>query len=935
MKSHGDIIEGLYPGYFDQGGAERYAAQGVTPAHALSMAMQYEGKVKMTAAAKANVAADIANGKEDVTKQTNVYSNVAMNAVATGLQAFVNTAGGDKNLHALWQSITSGSNPPTPEQITQIDQALAGVQMNVQSQLIKEKADRKTYANMTASDFDKEDKAALEPINTIRTLIHNQEYGLATAAIRANTMTEANTTSVLLANSQIAKAAALNKMSGALGQTAAISAASDVAAVMLPGFSVGVFNGTVGFGDIAKTLNTDKTLNPKTASEVASTLVKSTAEAIATGKATDQNVKDFVAKQMGPGGGMFAFFSGLKGDSDRYQVWNTYANPAIATRIAKLNDPDTTSAYGKWMVQSFENLGDIRGIAGRVAQANQSNGRNASQFVYNPKTSQFDVSPPIGADGKGLPPDSRQTEIETQANAIQPLNAGLKQVATFMKSVGIDPNDPARGIPKVLSDLRVGDPTGDQNSAAPAAPSPIRKQSEYPPDQPGVKYAKVPGSSYAPDNSGKSSASSAIDDATQVLSARDYLNSLSMHGFRMGDTSNLSPTFAVRMADAIHEAREAGLNVGVMSAFRTGDTTGSRYDAEGFSLHDKGGAIDVSGLDGPNGPATKQWAEIAAKHGIHNPYGVGNEREFNHWQMIPDKLEDRPDLVAKFEAAGDQPSKWKVLENEAKVHDNLNQDQMQDQQIPLDKRAKDVAPVIPDTKPSWFGRLLGYTEGPNKAPDDQHYPNDVDAKIAQQVKQTYGDAVATFLQPGSLTRHMSVPNLLTAFNDTGTFETASRIASTPEERDNILKNWLGAQKSPVSALGFDPNHTVTSLQKTDLNVAGIYMPKSDTMWYDTASQDSVVHESIHRGIEILRKSGDLPKSVEETMDNHGGEEYMVRALKVKYFGDIEAPIGKTSAQQVERAKQLMTEYPDFKQAMDDLENAAAKHLAMQHPKGPR
>lgn len=674
MKSHGDIIEGLYPGYFDQGGAERYAAQGVTPAHALSMAMQYEGKVKMTAAAKANVAADIANGKEDVTKQTNVYSNVAMNAVTTGLQTFVNTAGGDKNLHALWQSITTGGNPPTPEQITQIDQALAGVQMNVQAQLMKEKADRKTYANMTASDFDKEDKAAIEPINTIRTLIHNQEYGLATAAIRANTMTEANTTSMLLSNNQISKAAALNKLSGSLGQTAALSAASDIAAVMLPGFQVGAFNGTVGFGDIAKTLNTDKTLNPKTASEVASTLVKSTAEAIATGKATDQNVKDFVAKQMGAGGGMFAFFSGLKTDADRYQVWNTYANPAIAERVAKLNDPATTSAYGKWMVQSFENLGDIRGIAGRVAQANMANGRNASQFVYNPKTNQFDVSPPIGADGKGLPPDSRQTEMETQANAIQPLNAGLKQVATFMKSVGIDPNDPAKGIPKVLSDLRVGDPTGDQNVAASAAPSPVRKQSEYPPDQPGVKYAKVPGSSYAPDNSGKSSASSEIDAATQVSSAREYLNSLSMHGFRMGDTSNLSPTFAVRMADAIHEAREAGLNVGVMSAFRTGDTTGSRYDAEGLSLHDKGGAIDVSGLDGPNGPATKQWAEIAAKHGIHNPYGVGNEREFNHWQMIPDKLENRPDLTAKFEAAGDQPSKWKVLENEAKVHDNLNQD---------------------------------------------------------------------------------------------------------------------------------------------------------------------------------------------------------------------------------------------------------------------
>jgi hypothetical protein len=130
-----------------------------------------------------------------------------------------------------------------------------------------------------------------------------------------------------------------------------------------------------------------------------------------------------------------------------------------------------------------------------------------------------------------------------------------------------------------------------------------------------------------------------------------YLTSLSEHPNRPGDVSNMNPAFAGPLAAAIRQARAAGLPVGVMSGYRGDTTTGSAYDAGGNSSHGYGLASDISGLDGPNGKITNQWAQIAQANGLHNPYGVGNKAEFNHWQLPPQPLEQTPQLLASLKAA--------------------------------------------------------------------------------------------------------------------------------------------------------------------------------------------------------------------------------------------------------------------------------------------
>jgi hypothetical protein len=140
-----------------------------------------------------------------------------------------------------------------------------------------------------------------------------------------------------------------------------------------------------------------------------------------------------------------------------------------------------------------------------------------------------------------------------------------------------------------------------------------------------------------------------------------YLSGLSEHPDRPGDTSNFNPVFAAKLTSALQQARAAGLPLGVMSGFREPGQTGSAYDAGGNSSHTYGLASDISGLDGPNGKITNQWAQIAEANGLHNPYGVGNTAEFNHWQLPPQPLEKSPQLLASLQAAkatGNMQNVW-------------------------------------------------------------------------------------------------------------------------------------------------------------------------------------------------------------------------------------------------------------------------------------
>jgi hypothetical protein len=119
----------------------------------------------------------------------------------------------------------------------------------------------------------------------------------------------------------------------------------------------------------------------------------------------------------------------------------------------------------------------------------------------------------------------------------------------------------------------------------------------------------------------------------------------------------LHPAFALKLAAGIKALRDAGYsNAGINSAFRTGSGatgTGSRFDVAGESLHSLGAATDLGGIGSAGSAQAIKAHQILAGAGIYGPYGPYNSAEWNHFQLVPQKVvAGAPELVQKLGVAG-------------------------------------------------------------------------------------------------------------------------------------------------------------------------------------------------------------------------------------------------------------------------------------------
>lgn len=213
------------------------------------------------------------------------------------------------------------------------------------------------------------------------------------------------------------------------------------------------------------------------------------------------------------------------------------------------------------------------------------------------------------------------------------------------------------------------------------------------------------------------------DPALADTDPRAYLNDLSAHADRSGDTSLLHPDMAARLAGAIRDARAAGLPVTLQSGYRDPHATNSSYDTQGLSLHDKGGAADIGGIGGPGSPQANIWASIATAHGLFNPYlGTKSEgAEYNHWQLIPDKLENNPTMLNAIKAAGnDRAAVWNAI---SPLREDITAPSVGKTQSPVDM-VNAAFPV--NLPPSHIAQLLAsYQSGVMPTGDRAQFEKDV------------------------------------------------------------------------------------------------------------------------------------------------------------------------------------------------------------------
>jgi hypothetical protein len=148
--------------------------------------------------------------------------------------------------------------------------------------------------------------------------------------------------------------------------------------------------------------------------------------------------------------------------------------------------------------------------------------------------------------------------------------------------------------------------------------------------------------------------------ADELAEARAYLVETATPGYTMTRQGpelaieRLHPLFAIRLADALREARNSGMrDAGIFSAYRPPAFGIGGFSDKFNSLHSYGLAVDLAGIGGPGSAEAQRWHEIAAKHGVACPYGPHNSAEWNHCQPTSLKiiLADNP-LRETITAAG-------------------------------------------------------------------------------------------------------------------------------------------------------------------------------------------------------------------------------------------------------------------------------------------
>ena len=168
----------------------------------------------------------------------------------------------------------------------------------------------------------------------------------------------------------------------------------------------------------------------------------------------------------------------------------------------------------------------------------------------------------------------------------------------------------------------------------------------------------------APVNPASASSPAVIEErATEVLKpksaveeAKAYLIETATPGYTMVRQGvpvaigRLHPDFIVKLAAAVHLAREAGMtSAGVFSAYRPPAFGIGGFSDKFNSLHSYGLAADMTGIGGPGSPFAKQWQTIVRRIGLYLPYGPDNRAEFNHTQLVPTKMAPsflRPTITA-------------------------------------------------------------------------------------------------------------------------------------------------------------------------------------------------------------------------------------------------------------------------------------------------
>lgn len=259
------------------------------------------------------------------------------------------------------------------------------------------------------------------------------------------------------------------------------------------------------------------------------------------------------------------------------------------------------------------------------------------------------------------------------------------------------------------------------------------------------------------------------------------------------------------------------------------------------------------------------------------------------------------------------------------------------------------------------------------APPLTQYPSSADAQFARQSGFGYGQPTESYVQ-GNVARVLGSDKLVRPPDEKTVTKTARFIPQSgagreletltgavnndkdsrnldltdpnhADMRDKVgdvyARGALAANRNPIAALGFDPSHMVLDTEIKNPNIGGIYDGSKDAIYSNLGNKDfagssigSVVHESIHRGLNKLRQNPEYAP----IFKGMPPEESAVRYMMHKYAGDPEFGEGQTGDEQRQQAIDLFensSRSREYQQMIDKLMRGAETEIARQKPRGPR
>lgn len=217
-------------------------------------------------------------------------------------------------------------------------------------------------------------------------------------------------------------------------------------------------------------------------------------------------------------------------------------------------------------------------------------------------------------------------------------------------------------------------------------------------------------------------------------------------------------------------------------------------------------------------------------------------------------------------------------------------------------------------------------------PPVSQYTSDEEAREARLYKVRHGNPNEHDIHAGTrISREETAGDeLANRWNTLDMFYRPAKEKQLGWDRaDRVYATQMDANKSPISALGFDPSRISTS-DNSNINMKGGYFPKTDRIWAALSIPGNVAHESMHRGqYKIMNDPEGAKLMKDEDLETH------VRANMMRTFGpSAEAEPIRHSRNygylghnpHIEKAKQILSD-KSYQKKLRAIDRVAHRLLA--------